>query len=367
MEYDVIIVGAGPAGTTTGYHLAKAGFHVLILEKEKLPRYKSCAGAIAARTLDIVDFDISPALEKAIHKVYFTYRLRHGHLIAAESPLAYMVMRDKFDYLLTEKAVCVGAELVQEAEVTDIHIQSDGVIVTVDGRQFRSKIVVGADGSRSVVARILELSSARRLVVTVQGEVFVEASTMAEHGSRIWVDIGSVPLGYAWSFPKADHLSIGVGTLQKRAYGLKSYFWQCLKVMVPHYLSTQVYVHPLAIWGGKYKLAGNRVVLVGDAAGIADPLTGEGIYYAIRSGIIAAQVIRRCLSQGQYDMAEYKLAIQSELGRSLQLAMRLSALFYAFPRVTYTFGLSNDRLTTYFVEMMQNSEGRSYIDLHKCI
>jgi geranylgeranyl reductase family protein len=363
MEYDVIIVGAGPAGTTTAYHLARAGFHVLILEKEKLPRYKPCAGAVAARTLDILDFDISPALERAIHRVYFTYKFGRGRLVSAESPLAYMVMRDKFDYLLTEKAIQAGAEVVQEAEAANIHVHSDGVIVTAAGQQFRSKIVVGADGSRSAVAKFLGLPSARRLVVTVQSEVFVDASTMAKHGSRMWVDIGSVPLGYAWLFPKADHLSVGIGTLQKRARGLKDCFWRCLKAMVPHYRSIQIYVHPLAIWGGEHKLAGNRVILVGDAAGITDPLTGEGIYYAIRSGIIAAQVIGRCLSQSQYDMTGYKLAIRSELGRSLQIAMKLSALFYAFPRVTHTFGLCNDKITTYFGEMMRSSEGRSYMGL----
>jgi geranylgeranyl reductase family protein len=363
MEYDVIIVGAGPAGTITAYHLARAGFHVLILEKEKLPRYKSCAGAVAARTLDIIDFDISPVLERSVYRVCFTHKFGRGRLMAAESPLAYMVMRDKLDYLLTEKAVQAGAEVLQEAEVTDIHVHSDGAIVSAAGQQFHGKIAVGADGSGSVVAKILKLSSARRLVVTVQGEVSVDASTMTEHGSRMWVDIGSVPFGYAWLFPKAHHLSVGIGTLQKRARGLKDYFWRCLKAMVPRYQSIQVYVHPLAVWGGEYKLAGNRVILVGDAAGITDPLTGEGIYYAVRSGIIAAQVIGRCLSQSQYDMAEYELAIRSRLGHSLQTAVKLSALFYAFPRATHRFILCNDKITTYFSEMMQNSEERDYMGL----
>jgi flavin-dependent dehydrogenase len=133
--------------------------------------------------------------------------------------------------------------------------------------------------------------------------------------------------------------------------------------MVPRYQSIQVYVHPLAVWGGEYKLAGNRVILVGDAAGITDPLTGEGIYYAFRSGIIVAQVIGRCLSQSQYDMAEYELAIRSRLGHSLQTAVKLSALFYAFPRATHRFILCNDKITTYFSEMMQNSEERDYMGL----
>lgn len=362
MKYDVLIVGAGPAGTITGYCLARAGFHVLIFEAARLPRYKPCAGAVAARILDILDFDISPVLERAIYSFYFTHKFERGHLFTAESPLAYMVMRDKFDCLLAEMATQAGAKVIQEAKVTDVKIHDDKVVVVAAGKEFYGQILIGADGSKGIVAKKLELSDDRRLVVTVQSEVFVDSSIMAELGSLMWTDIGSVPFGYAWSFPKADHLSIGVGALQKRTRGLKNYFWECLESMVPSYQSIQIYVHPLAIWGGRYKLAGNRFLLVGDAAGITDPLTGEGIYYAIRSGVLAAQVIGRCLPRGQYDMHEYEMAVRSKLGRSLQTSMILSCLFYALPRVTHKFGLCNDRITTYFGEMMQNSEGRSYTD-----
>ncbi len=365
MKYDILIVGAGPAGTITGYYLARAGFHVLILEAERLPRYKPCAGAVAARTLDILDFDISSVLERAIYSVYFTYKFERGHLFTAGSPLAYMIMRDKFDSLLAEMASQAGAEVIQEAKVTDVKIYDDKVAVVAAGKEFCGQILIGADGSKGMVAKKLELWDSRRLVVTIQSEVFVDPSVMADLGSLMWTDIGSVPFGYAWSFPKADHLSIGVGALQKRVRGLKNYFWQCLGSMVPSYQSVRIYVHPLAVWGSRYKFAGNRFLLVGDAAGITDPLTGEGIYYAIRSGILAAQVIGRCLSQGQYDMHEYEIAVKSKLGRSLQTSMVLSALFYALPRVTHKFGLCNDRITTYFGQMMQNSEGRSYTDFCK--
>ena len=367
MDYDVIIVGAGPAGTTTGYHLAKAGLSVLILEAEKLPRYKPCAGAVAARTLEILDFDISPVIERTVCSLYFTHQFQRGHLFTTESPLAYMVMRDKFDYLLTERAMQAGAEVIQEKKVTDVRIHNDGVVVTADDEKFRCQVVVGADGSKGNVARSLDLFSSRRLIVALESEVFVDSSILAENSSRIWMDVGTIPSGYAWSFPKANHLSIGLGALQNRINGLKSYFWQCLKAIAPDYQTVKVYVHPLAIWGGEYKLAGNRVLLVGEAAGIVDPLTGEGIYYAIRSGIIAAQVIDRCLSQGQYDMSEYESNIQLELGRSLKASMILSAFFYAIPRLTHKFGLCNDNITACFGEMMQKSEGRSYIDFCKYV
>lgn len=360
MEYDVIIVGSGPAGTTTGYHLARAGFKVLMLEKEKLPRYKPCAGALALRVLDIIDFDVSPALEKAVHSIYFTHKLKRGHLITAPSPLCYMVMRDRFDHLLAEKAIEAGTEVIQESKVTDVNIHSRGVVVSAGDRQYRGQIVVGADGSKSAVARSLGLYSTRRLVVTIQSEVFVEPSVMDKNGSRIWVDIGSVPSGYAWLFPKSDHLSMGIGVLQSKARGLKRLFWQCLKGMLPSYRFIRIYTHSLSIWGGRRKIAGNRAVLVGDAAGLTDPLTGEGIYYAIQSGIIAARVISQCLSESNYDMSAYESAINSEIGGSLQAAMILSAFFYAFPRLTHRSGLCNNRITTYFSEMMQSFKRKNY-------
>jgi geranylgeranyl reductase family protein len=365
MLYDVIIVGAGPAGSTNGYCLAKAGLNVLILEKEKLPRYKPCAGAVTARTLDIMDFDLSPVLEKAINRIYYTHKFKRGYMATAEEPVAYMVMRDKFDYFLAEKALQAGAEILTESKVTDISIHDNGVIVKAGDRKYSGRLLVGADGSKSTIARSLGLYKPQRLVVTIQGEVYVSPSVMDRFGSYMWMDIGSVPMGYAWLFPKSDHLSVGIGVFRKKAHSLKSYFWKCLKNMVPDYHSVQTYMSPLSLWGGKYKIAGNRFLLVGDASSIADPLTGEGIYYAIRSGIIAAQLIEKSISQNRYDMTAYQEVIQSELEPSLQMALRLSALFYAFPRFTHKIGLCNDKVTRYFGEMMQNSEKRTYIDFYK--
>ena len=365
MRYDVIIVGAGPSGTTTGYQLAKNGFKCLILEKEQLPRYKPCAGALSVRAADILDFDIAPAIDRVIRSIYFTHKFSRGRLVTSEAPMAYTVMRDKFDYLLARKAGSMGVEIMEEARVTDVQIKDDEVIVTADGQHFHGEVVVGADGSRSVVAQCLDRSSTRRLVVTMQSEVYVEPSILNRHSSHLWVDIGSVPMGYAWLFPKQDHLSVGVGILKKKALGLRTHFEKCLGKMVPQYESIEIYAHPLAIWGRKYRIAGERFVLVGDAAGTADPLTGEGIFYAIKSGHKAAEAIGKRLAQKQFDMTDYENAMKSELGQELSASMALSGVFYAFPRASHKFGLCNDRITGYFVEMMQGRDGRDYADFHR--
>ena len=128
-DYDVIVVGGGPGGSTAARFCAKAGLKTLILEKERLPRYKPCGGCLSAKTVRLFDFDLSPVIENTIYGAKFTYCSRDPFLIESKNPIAFLVMRDRFDQLLIDKAFEVGTEILDGQKVTKVEEGADGVEV----------------------------------------------------------------------------------------------------------------------------------------------------------------------------------------------------------------------------------------------
>ncbi|MBI4739509.1 geranylgeranyl reductase family protein, partial [Candidatus Woesearchaeota archaeon] len=216
LSYDVVIVGAGPSGASLGYFLAKEGVNVLLLEKERLPRYKSCAGGVPAYLDKLLGFAIDEVIEQKINEVVFTYRSKDRVALKGDKDILYTVMRSNFDSLLKEKAEEAGAEVLTGERAIDIEINDDGAEVITDGHRFKGKIVVGADGLSSIVARKAGLQRVRRLLITVQGEVWVDEETLEDFQGRVILDIGYVPLGACWVFPKKEHLTVGVAGLRLR-------------------------------------------------------------------------------------------------------------------------------------------------------
>ena len=150
-SHDVIVVGAGPAGATLAYELGKRGIGVLVLEKEKLPRYKCCAGGVTSKAAKLLDFDISEVAEDVIYEVSFTFNLGSSYLGQHSQPLMYTVMRDEFDYFLVMRAQQLGAVLMDGQKVTQIQVSGDWVEISTADNIFRSRLVVGADGALSLI------------------------------------------------------------------------------------------------------------------------------------------------------------------------------------------------------------------------
>lgn len=185
LSYDVVIVGAGPSGASLGYFLAKEGVNILILEKERLPRYKSCAGGVPAYLDKLLGFAIDEVIEQKINEVVFTYRSKDRVALKGDKDILYTVMRSKFDYLLKEKAEEAGAEVLTGEKAVDVKINDNGAEVITDGHRFKGKIVVGADGLSSIVARKAGFLGERRLLITVQGEVWFEAEDIFPMKSEV--------------------------------------------------------------------------------------------------------------------------------------------------------------------------------------
>jgi geranylgeranyl reductase family protein len=338
--YDVIVVGAGPAGATLAYELARKGIAVLLLEKERLPRYKCCAGGVTSKAAKLLDFDISGIAEDTIHRAGFTFNLGSPYLGHYDRPLIYTVMRDVFDHSLAMRARRSGADLMDGQKVKSIQPSVDCMEVASADNIFRSRLLVGADGAYSVVARDLDMGKGTGYLVAIESEITVPEAKLAEWTSQILIDLGYVPGGYAWVFPKRDHLSIGVGCLSSKARELSHHHEGFLGSLgLGSYIITRS-TRQLIPTRTKGRLVWrNQALLVGDAAGLADPLTGEGIHNAIKSAQLAVAAIEQRLIGGKDGLQDYQEAVDSEIISELRIAHTVSRFFVRSPRLV--FGMLN--------------------------
>jgi geranylgeranyl reductase family protein len=333
---DVIVVGAGPAGATLAYELAKRGVGVLVLEKEKLPRYKCCAGGVTSKAAKLLDFDISEVVEDVIHELSFTFNLGSPYLGQHSQPLIYTVMRDVFDYFLVEKAQQVGAVLMDGQKVTQVQVSADWIEVSTADNIFRSRLVVGADGAYSVVARELGMGRSIEHVAGIEAEIVVPEEELAKWESRVHIDLGCIPGGYAWVFPKRDHLSVGVGCLASKARYLNRRHQKFLNSLsMGNYTIARSSSHLIPTRTKGRLVWQDKALLLGDAAGLADPLTGEGIYNAIQSAQLAAQVIENSLAHGKVKLEDYQEAVDEKIMSELRIARTLSKFFVRFPHLAF--------------------------------
>jgi geranylgeranyl reductase family protein len=340
LEYDVIVVGAGPTGSTAARFCAREGLRTLLIEKDRLPRYKPCGGCLSPRVLGEFDFDIGGVIESTVHEAKFTFRLGEPFSIWCEDPIGYLVMRESFDHLLWRKAQEGGADLYEGRRVSGFHQDEEGVDVFITGGEsIRCRYLVGADGARSIVAQSLRGGLRIKAGMACEGEGRWPTG-LGRKLSFVHLDFGGIPNGYGWIFPKGDRISMGIGTLfPSRGVSLKSRFERFVHGV--NYVGAvemeRVSCHPLPTFsGGDVPVARGRVLLAGDAANLMDPMTGEGIYYAVKSGHIAGETIAKAVTEDRGEINEYHDVLRRELFDDLTVALKLARTVYRFPKMAYT-------------------------------
>jgi geranylgeranyl reductase family protein len=339
-SHDVIVVGGGPAGATLAYELARRGIGVLLLEKEKLPRYKCCAGGVTSKAAKLLDFDISEVVEDVIYEVSFTFNLGSPYRGQHSQPLMYTVMRDVFDYFLVMRAQQLGAVLVDGQKVTQVQVGTDWVEISTADNIFRSRLVVGADGAYSVVARELGMGRSMEYIAGIESEIVVPEEELAKWKSRVQIDLGCIPGGYAWVFPKRNHLSVGAGCLASKARHLDRHHQKFLNSLsIGSYTIARSSSHLIPTCTKGRLVWQDKALLLGDAAGLTDPLTGEGIYNAIQSAQLAAPVIENSLLRDKVGLQDYQQVVERKIMSELRIARTLSKNFVRFPRLA--FGMFN--------------------------
>ena len=349
-NWDVIIVGAGPGGSSAAYGLAKAGLRVLLLEKEKMPRYKPCGGGLTSKVRDILDFDFSPAIEQTITRLSVAYGAER---VRADAGIAWAVMRDKFDALLAQRAANAGAELRDAQPVTRIDFDKSGATVVTKSETLGAALVVGADGVNGIVRRAAGLPAHRRLAVALEAEMEVPSAAIDAWSGTFHLDFGAIPWGYGWVFPKAEHLSVGIGYLMRgdRHHDLRAELARYIGSEPSLKNATEMFSrgHRVPLGGQFNRYHAPRAVLVGDAAGVVDPFTAEGIYYAIRSGQIAAEEIARAFQRGcgstvltsGFDLSPYTRRINAEINSDFRYAWLAAQVFYRMPSLMYRMVVKN--------------------------
>ena len=332
--FDVAVVGSGPAGTTAARVLAERGLKVVLLERAALPRYKTCGGGLVARAFKLLPSEVHRVVERncAVAELHLLDRDLH---FRAERPTRFiaMTMRDRLDETLAAAAVAAGAELRAPCRVTGVHPENGGVRLDTDGAPVTASFVIAADGAKSDVARLAGWNDGRHSIPALEYEVQVDDATLDRFACAPRFDVGLVPYGYAWVFPKATHLSVGVLTAHRGAINLHHHLENYLRTigLAPRSVQRHGFVIPIQPRGGP--LAQGRVLLTGDAAGLADPLTAEGISPAARSGRLAAEAIHGAWKVGPEPgrvRAAYAALLRPMLA-DLRVGRWLARLLYDHP------------------------------------
>jgi geranylgeranyl reductase family protein len=364
--YDVIVVGLGPAGATAAYELARKGFRVIAIDRKRFPRYKPCGGGVTAKVEKVIGSDFKEVVERDIYKIGFTFRGEDSIIIESNHPVAYLVMRDKFDHYLMQKAKEAGVKIIEGKKVTGVGEEEGGVKVVARDGVYYSQFAVGSDGANSIVASSTGLKLRRRVAVLLDGELIVEKALLSEYNGHLHFDFGSVPCGYGWIFPKKDVLSVGIGSLRGKTKKLRKYYDYFLEEqeIAGRVVSEKRYGSLLPVFDGVSKLSTNRILLTGDAASLADPFTGEGIYYAVKSARIGGEVLERVMD-GDMELREYDVRVAKEICSELEYARRLSMIFHFSPRKAYSFLKENQELMDAVLKLAR--EENSYSVLWKLI
>ncbi len=371
------VVGAGPAGATCALDLARAGLEVVLLDKTAPPRYKTCGGAIVGRALESLDVDVSPSVERSLHRVELSIGQGEGQGEGAgerETGLSFaverspapivMTMRASFDLRLVDAARKAGATLLAPSAFRNLRRAGSRLEVVTDQGGISVTWVVGADGVGSRVARAAGWGSSPRTIPAIESELRVAPDVFDRFAGAARFDFGLIPHGYGWVFPKRNHLSVGCLTTRRAGYetesrplGLNRHFEGYLRALgLDRPLEREDHGFAIPIRPRDRRLARDGVLLIGDAAGLGDPLTCEGISNAIRSGQLAARAMIETRKAPHRTAKTYGDLLEESILPELRWARRLAPLLYDHPRLRgFVFGRAGPGLCEAFMDVFSGS------------
>jgi flavin-dependent dehydrogenase len=264
-----------------------------------------------------------------------------------------MVRRSRFDRLLAEKAAEAGADVRARSPAEQVREEDGGVAVLSRGEWHRAAALIGADGAAGITARSLGLARGVRVGAAVEGEIRVPPDRLREAQDSILFDMGALPRGYRWIFPKGDHLNIGSCTTQEKMRGVKA---SCLEFlennpMLGGHSDLSMTGAPLPFLAEPGPLNSRRAVVCGDAAGLVDPLTAEGIQYAIETGALAAATLDGFLKRGE-SLDRYTERVLETAFVELAAAEKFARLLQNHPYVSFKVGVRNPRVKALFGDVV---------------
>lgn len=360
--YDCIIIGAGAAGASAAYHLAKVGHSVLVVEQARLPRYKPCGGGVSPAIADWFDFDFEPTIEQKLDTIKFTWKMDDPVEVKLEDvqPM-WIVKRDRFDQYLLQQAQQQGAEVKDNTHVTGVKFQGTQWQITTNNGSYEATYLIAADGVNSHTVAALGLSQPVSCTAAV---LEIQAPVSENRQNRAYFDFGSLKNGYLFAFPKADGYSISGLYLRGRNQKPLQLRQQITAYAAKFGLdanSGQYWEHPAAVWNQSTTLHAQQAIVVGEAAGVADPLTGEGIRPAIFTACKGAEAIASALGGNPQAIAQYTETIQQQWGSEMAIADRVAGLFYKFPQIAYRLGVKVPSASQIMAKTLTGELGYSQI------
>ena len=321
-RYDVLVVGGGPAGSTTAYRLADEGARVLLVDKAVFPRDKPCGGGLTMRAIRQCPVDPSPVVEEEVDIVELRFRYSSAVERRSARPVIRMTQRRRLDAFLLDAARERGVE-VREG-------------TTIDVADVPADVVVGADGANGTTARRFGLGGGIVHGVAYEGNVPYGVASRDRYRNRAVIELADIPGGYGWVFAKGDHVNVGVGAWQSEGPRIREHLARVCEAhdLEPAQLES-LRGHRLPLRRPGVRIAGPRALLVGDAAGLIDPVSGDGMYECFVSSKLAAAAVLDLLAGRASSLEPYESAVNVALMPLHNASWKLKRALDRWPRASW--------------------------------
>jgi geranylgeranyl reductase family protein len=337
MLHDVIVVGGGPAGSSAARRCSQLGMDTLLLDQAVFPRDKLCGGAVSLQAIKELEFEL-PA--EIIEREIFGARIHFKEVVSEiriPARLAILVNRAAFDHFLLNKAREAGVKVLDGSRVESLDNRGDSIEVISSAGKFSGRMVIGCDGFNSVIARYVRRPYRKNEYgICIETKIPATEEELYDYiENAIDVHFNVANMGYGWVFPHRGYFYTGIGGVADRLVQPGKVFADFLS-STGLSNKTKLKGFPIPTGGIKRTVAADRLLLAGDAAGFVDPLTGEGIAYAIRSGHLSAEVASASIKKGKSnsrDLALFGKLCEEAFGKELRYSWYLSKLIHSRPNL----------------------------------
>jgi geranylgeranyl reductase family protein len=329
-RFDVLVVGGGPAGSATAQLLATAGISVLVADRATFPRDKPCGGGLTTRAFLQCPVDPTPVVEEEVDLVELRFRYGDSVVRRAREPVIRMTQRRRLDAFLLDAAREAGAAVREGARV------ELGEQPRVDGEPVGADVIVGADGANGIAARALGLGNGIVRGVAFEGNAGYDRVARDRYARRAVIELADIPGGYGWVFPKGDHVNVGVGAWESEGPKLREHLRRVCEAhgVRPDEL-TELRGHRLPLRRAGTAVASERSLLVGDAAGLIDPVSGDGLYECFVSARLASTAIGDLLAGRTSTLAPYSDQLDEALAPLHRASWTLKRALDRWPRLSW--------------------------------
>ena len=366
MKYDAIVAGAGPAGSTAARLLAGGGAKVLMLDRQSFPRDKPCGGGVTLRAASVPGIDLSPVIEQTVYGARFSLRLGPTFDRRFEQPLTYMTQRRRLDAFLAERAAEAGVQFHDGEAVREIDLDDGAIAVRTTRGVYLARVLIGADGANGFVGKAAGLRPNAEEAVAFEGNAPATNGRLDGWREYVGMDLGDTAGGYGWVFPKGDHLNVGVGAWKYAASTLRPKLARLARRFgFDAGALENLRGHHLPVRRPGTPIARGRVAVAGDAAGLVDPLSGEGIHMAFASGTLASEAALAVLRDEARDMSAYQRAVDRELQPELNVSRQLQELFHFAPAPYVAAMQRSERFWLFFCYLIRGD--LTYLDFVRMI